>query len=248
MALEIEQVALVLHSRPYKETSLLLTLITPDQGKINALVKGVRSKSKSAAIKQAWCQPFQEIRVRWTEKGLQKQPGLVNVNQFEPTQIRFPLQGEANICGLYVNELLYRLLYPQVPVESLYQIYQQTLYDLAIAQDRHAQAWALRQFEYELLMSLGIAFELSFDTQQLPIEAHLKYRFYPELGAVLETTASQSSELSAFGSQISGQCLLQFAQFEPCESCMQEWKRLFRNLLNHYLGGKPIQTRALFQS
>ena len=47
MALEIEQVALVLHSRPYKETSILLTLITPDQGKVNALVKGVRSKSKS---------------------------------------------------------------------------------------------------------------------------------------------------------------------------------------------------------
>lgn len=247
MALEIEQLALVLHSRPYRETSLMLTLLTPEQGKINAVVRGVRTKSKTAAIKQAWCQPFQELRIRWIEKTAQKLPGLVNLSQFEPTSVRFPLVGEASICGLYVNELLYRLLYPQVPIESMFQTYQQTLYDLAIAQNRYEQAWALRQFEYELLMSLGVAFDLTHDAQHQPILENQNYRFFPELGSILEDRTN-TSDLSGLGSPISGQCLLQFAQFEPCETCMPQWRRLFRNLLNHYLGGKPIQTRALFQS
>lgn len=247
MALEIEQLALVLHSRPYRETSLMLTLLTPEQGKINAVVRGVRTKSKTAAIKQAWCQPFQELRIRWIEKTAQKLPRLFNLSQFEPTSVRFPLMGEASICGLYVNELLYRLLYPQVPVESMFQTYQQTLYDLAIAKNRFEQAWALRQFEYELLMSLGVAFDLSHDAQQHPVLEQQNYRFFPELGFVVEER-NTVSDLNGLGSPISGQCLLQFAQFEPCERCMPQWRALFRNQLNHYLGGKPIQTRALFQS
>lgn len=243
MAREVQQTAFILHRRPYRETSLLLTLFTPEEGKLNAIAKGVKGKSKSAQAKQAWCQPFQQLQVGWVEKSTQNLPALVSLRQLEPTNVRFPLLGESNICGLYINELLYRLLYPHVAMPSLYDSYQQTLFDLAKSQNRQDQAWVLRQFEYELLMAMGYAVLLDEDAHHNPIQAENIYVFYPETGAFPLEREGQNAQ----GIQISGECLLKFAQFERCDECLGQWKKLFRRILAHYLGDKPIQTRALFQ-
>ena len=213
MATDITQSALVLHRRAYRETSFMVTLFTPEHGKINAIVKGVRSKSKAAQAKQAWLQPFQELKVSWTEKNALKLPGLVNLKQLEPTLVRFPLSGESSICGLYINELLYRLIYPNVAMEALFESYQQTLYELAKATNRADQAWVLRQFEYELLMTLGVAFQTDTDAHHQPIEVQANYRFYPELGAVRPDHDRFSQPLGYEASPsvaISGDCLLNF--------------------------------------
>lgn len=245
MAQEIEQTGFVLHRRPYRETSLLMTLLTPEHGKLNAVVKGVRSASKTSQSKQAWLQPFQQLHLSWIEKNTQKQPGLVNLRQLEPTQIRFPLQGEANICGLYINELLYRLLYPHVGIESLYKTYQQTLYQLALAKNRAAQSWILRQFEYEVLMTLGVGFTAEFDAYQNPIQADKCYHFFAEVGSVPAELVSVNDQNQ--GIAISGYCLLQFAHQQFDDTCLSQWKILFRQLLAGYLGEAPIQSRTLFK-
>lgn len=245
MAQLIEQTGFVLHRRPYRETSFLITLLTADYGKINALVKGVRSASKTAQAKQAWLQPFQQLQLSWIEKNSQKSPGLVNLRQFEPTKVRFPLQGETNICGLYMNELLYRLLYPQVSIEDLYQTYQQALYDLALAQSRAQQAWVLRQFEYQVLMALGVAFTLDLDAYHQLIIAEKTYQFFPEVGAVPIERLSVSDTQQ--GVSVLGKCLLRFANHQFDEACLGQWKVLFRQLLAGYLGEKPIQSRLLFK-
>ncbi len=249
MAIEIIQQALVLHRRPYRETSLLVTFFTPQHGKLNAVIRGVRSKSKASQAKQAWLQPFQLLTISWVEKNALNLPGLINLRQLEPTQIRFPLLGENNICGLYVNELLYRLLYPHVGMEVLFESYQQTLYDLAISKNRLDQAWVLRQFEYQLLMSMGYALQTDLDVEQQPIQSQKQYHYFPEVGAV---KISDFSEDKSFHSSsyvtISGECLLKFSAFQKCDACLSVWKQLFRMLLAHYLGDKPIQTRTLFQS
>lgn len=251
MATEITQQALILHRRPYRETSLIVTFLTPEHGKLNAVVRGVRGKSckgNPAQAKQAWLQPFQVLNISWLEKSSLKLPGLVNLRQLEPTQVRFPLLGESNLCGLYVNELLYRLLYPHIAIEVLFESYQQTLYDLAVAKDRLDQSWALRQFEYELLKSMGYALQLATDSKQLPIKIGKNYHYYPEIGAVaIDPLQNKVSCNPSSYVEISGECLLKFSQLKKCDSCLQVWKKLFRILLARYLGGKPIQTRALFQ-
>jgi DNA repair protein RecO (recombination protein O) len=244
LAKDIEQLAFVLHRRPYRETSLLVTFFTPDYGKQNAIIKGVRSGSKSAQAKQAWLQPFQGVTIGWRERA-HRTSDLVSLRQLEASRVRFPLMGESNLCGLYVNELLYRLLYPGLESETLFQAYQQTLYDLARAEERFHQAWVLRQFEFELLSELGVAFQAETDHFHRPVRAGEPYLFHLEQG--LFPRSELADPEGAQGVWVSGDCLLKFAQRSYCETCLKDWKRLFRYVLSAHLGDKPIQTRALFK-
>jgi len=236
MAIENKRNAFVLHSRPFRETSLLVTFLTEDKGKVNAVVKGVRSNSKTARVKQAWLQPFQKLTISWLEKN-NSSSDLVNLHLLEPCHVRFPLDGEASICGLYVNEVLYRLLYQSVDCLSLYSHYEQTLLDLAKTKNRQQLAWVLRQFEYALLLELGVAMDMEFDINQEPICENEYYHFALEQGFF---------KVNNLPNQISGKILRQFIQQKYSEQSLPALKYLFRFVLAHYLGNKPINTRNLF--
>ncbi len=236
MATELQHKAFVLHSRSLRETSLLVTFFTEGKGKINAVVKGVKSNSKTARVKQAWLQPFQALNISWVEKN-NPISDLVNLRLLEPDNVRFPLQGDANICGLYMNELLYKLLYQSIATPNLYQQYQHTLLNLAKAKNRQQQAWELRQFEYALLLELGVAMDINFDANHQPIKADSYYQFALEVGFVAVENVPN---------QISGKILQQFSQQKYSEQALPALKYLFRFILAHYLGDKPINTRALF--
>lgn len=238
---EINQLAFVLHKRPYRETSLLVTLLTESQGKVNAIVRGVRSHSKSAKLKQAWLQPFQGLKIHWREKS-HPTSDLISLNYFEPASVRFPLMGDSSICGLYINELSYRLIYPSLVSEALFEVYQQTLLDLARSTDRNVQAWCLRRFEYQLLSEMGYGIDLSVDSQNRDIDSEISYVFHSEMGWIPEKEAFFDS-----GIRVQGECLLKFIRQEYCPDCLTSLKQLFRFLLHPHLGEKPIQARALFQ-
>lgn len=248
---EIIQPAFVLHTRPYRETSLLVTFFTPEFGKLNAILKGVRAKSKSAQAKQAWLQPFQALQVRWKERSVSASD-LVTMTHFEPLHLSFTLSGAANVCGLYCNELLYRLLGQKVSAPMLYEKYRHTLLGLSRSQmlsDKkqaaNDQAWCLRLFEFALLNELGCAFQTHVDAFGEPISSEQDYQFYIEQGAV---PISCLGAVVEGGVAISGQCLLAFSKGEDCAACSAQLKRLFRRVLSHYLGHRPIMARALFQS
>ncbi len=237
MAIEIQQTAFVLHRRPFRETSLLVTFFTENKGKINAIVKGVRSSAKTARVKQAWLQPFQTLNISWVEKN-RPTSDLVNLRLLEPTTLRFPLTGDANICGLYVNELLYRLLFQSVASPDLFSQYQRTLLELAKTENRQQQAWALRQFEYALLLEMGVAMDMDLDSNHQPVQAECFYQFVLEVGFV----KSESDK-----GHVSGEVLHAFRQQKYSEAALPVLKYLFRFVLSHYLGDKPIHTRKLFK-
>ena len=239
--MEIEQSAFVLHSRPYRETSALVTFFSPEYGKFNGVVRGVRGGRKTAVQKTAILQPFQQLTLQWRERA-NRSSDLVSIHQFELSQLRFPLSGDSSICGLYLNELLYRLLFPQVAVEPLFEHYQQALYQLLSAQNRNEQAWSLRLFEFRLLNELGQGLVCDEDIYQVPIDPSADYFFYPETGAI-----KVEMDSLATGIAISGQCLMTLAEKKYCEACLPQLKQLFRVILNQYLGDKPIMTRQLFR-
>lgn len=242
MAIEVQQQAYVLHKRPYRETSLLVTFLTSERGKLNAVIKGVRGSSKTSRAKQAWLQPFQSLNISWLERSVH-QSDLVSLKLLEPAVVRFPLVGDANICGLYLNELLYRLLYPSVASDAVYEDYQQALLGLAKAETRFEQAWVLRHFEFKLLTDLGYGFDLSADACGTEIDENKVYRFVPEMGFV-EHIATQDVQVTT----LSGKCILGFLKKEDSQECLSEIKRFFRQVLAYYLGDKPIQARSLFQA
>ncbi|HIE40465.1 MAG TPA: DNA repair protein RecO [Thiomicrorhabdus sp.] len=238
--MEIEQPAFVLHSRAYRETSALVTFFSPQYGKFNGIIRGVRGGRKTASQKSALLQPFQLLTLQWRERA-NKPSELVSVHQLERASLYFPLTGEASICGLYLNELLYRLLFSHIGAESLFEQYQRTLYQLLAANTRNEQAWALRLFEFHLLNELGQGVVCDEDIAQQPIEAQENYYFYPETGAI----KAEQDGLKT-GVFIMGQSLISLAEQHYCETALPQLKQLLRVVLTPYLGGKPIMTRQLF--
>ncbi len=239
--MEIEQPAFVLHARPYRETSALVTFFTPEHGKINGVVKGVRGGRKSALQKAASIQPFQQVNLQWRDKPAATSD-LVSIKQLEPQPLRFPLQAESNVCGLYLNEILYRLLYPRVAQPKLFEVYQKALYELLASENRSQQAWALRQFEFQLLSQMGHGLVCDEDAEQRPIQKENDYFYYPQYGTVQAEVDPQK-----LGVLIKGDCLLNLMEGEFNQECLATWKRLLRATLAEYLGDKPIKTRELFR-
>ena len=270
--MDIQQSAFVLHSRPYKETSALVTFFTQEQGKVTGVVRGVRGGRKSTSQKSAAIQPFQKLLIQWREKP-QQSNDLVSIREFEALPVVFPLQSDANICGLYLNELLYRLLFPRVATASLFNDYQQALYGLLnVSSNRSNQAWTLRQFETRLLDEMGQPVMLRFDIEGQAVRENQMYRYYLQKGLVAEQGNMLSSDETPnrfnahdlqmtdsegfFNDQhyssgqvlrVSGQSLLALAEDNYCEACLPELKTLFRYLLADVLGNKPIKTRELFR-
>jgi len=271
VAQEVEVTAFVLHRRPYRETSFLTTFFSASEGKFTAVVKGVRPsqgrRRQTLQQKQAWLQPFQPLRLRWREKP-ETSSELVTLRQFEPEpntscfQNFSHLWGEVHLCGLYMNELLYRLLYPRVAVEGVFDAYQAQLSALASLKqspqvaDRQQMGWILRQFEFQLLLELEGGVNLAEDIFQAKIEPHRHYWFYPNIGLVPKETLSDTLDAKFLTAQttmqppieISGNCILALRGWEFCTDCLPIWKKLFRKLLMLHLGNQPLMTPQLMRA
>lgn len=139
------QSAYVLHSRPYRETSLLVDLLTPDYGRVSVVARGA-SGARSGL--RHYLQPFRRLVISWYGKGELKTLSSAEENSC----IR--LQGDALFSGMYLNELLIRLLGGQDGCQQIFMLYETTI--AAMAQTTQIQP-LLRIFERGLLEQLGYA-------------------------------------------------------------------------------------------
>jgi hypothetical protein len=142
--MQIEDTAFVLFSRPQGETSLWLSVLTQNRGRLNLRYKG-------GAKKAAACAPFQQLTLTWKSSKSGDWLSACDLNQFYPR-----LTGMANWCGLYANELLHRGLDVGVVAGELFVAYQQLLQQLSVPQATAQQlGLALRRFEWRFLAALG---------------------------------------------------------------------------------------------
>ncbi|MDN2658515.1 DNA repair protein RecO [Neptunomonas sp. CHC150] len=222
------QAAYVLHSRPYLETSGIVDLFTLEQGKVSVVAKGLRRPTSKL---RGVMQPFVPLHVHWRGK----QP-LKSLLVAEATGLNGIIQGSALMCGLYINELLQRLLVPHEPVPRLYVYYQYVLNALVAGDDVEG---ALRTFEHKLLSEIGYA---------LPIDTVLANQLYyfdpPSWSFEAVTSIDEDLRHSAF----SGQQLLDIA--DDCyETPAQRSaaKRLMRLAIDHLTADRPLQSRRLFK-
>lgn len=222
--------AYVLHSRPYRETSLLIEALTATQGRISLVARGAKSgKAKLSAV----LQPFVPLTITWYGNG-----ELVTLKMAEHGGAPINLLGAAAVCGLYLNELLIKLLPKWDPCGLSFAIYNQALIELETAAANQRQV-ILRKFEKKLITNLGYALPLTTDmVNGSAIGADKHYWYEPGVGL----RQVRDTHIGA----IKGSSILAFAADQYCTEAMADIKRLMRSVLAHYLGNKKIVTRELW--
>lgn len=218
----------VLHTYPFKETSLVVELFSRDFGRVATVAKGAR-RPRSAM--RGMLQSFQPLLGTWSGK-----LELKTLHTLEWYSGLLLLQGEALMCGFYLNELLLRLLPREDAHETLFEHYAQTLHTLATSKDF---ATTLRRFELKMLQEMGYAVPLELDAEDTSLDAERDYYYIAEHGA--SRHLSQQN-----GVQLSGKTLLDMARDDYSDVQTQtQSKQLMRTLIAHYLGDKPLHTRQL---
>ena len=227
------QPAFVLHSYPFKETSLVVELFTRDFGRIAVVAKGAR-RPRSAL--RGVLLAFQPLLASWTGKG--EVHTLIRAEWHGAYQ---PLRGLALICGFYVNELLLKLMARHDAHEGLFETYAATLGALEGARE---PAGVLRSFEKALLRELGYAMTLDRDVESgHPIAAEQRSTYFVERGPV---SAGQVGERN--GVELLGQTLLDMQSGDYSRAITQQQaKALMRTLINHHLGDQVLHTRQLLR-
>ena len=224
-----DQPAYILHSRSYRETSLLIDALTCDHGQIGLVARGVRKE------KSRWrglLQPLQSLRIGWSGNG-----ELATLTTAEAGPALPPFTGESLFAGIYLNELVLRLGRRGDDQTQTFRDYEQCLQRLAAGE---SMAWTLRRFERDFLQNLGYALPLthSFD-DRCAIDPAREYDY--------EVEAGPRTPLSAFsGLRLQGSSLLALAaDQEPDDAGLRDLRRLMRLVIRHHLGGGVLNAWQL---
>jgi|SRR5688572_7766685 len=230
-AREDQQPAFVLHSYPFRESSLIIEVFTRDKGRIALVARGAR-RPRSAL--RGVLLSFQPLLLGWSGRG-----ELRNLNKAEWDGTYTPLRGLALICGFYVNELLLRFLARDDPHEPLFAIYRQTV--IALSRESETSP-VLRRFEKELLRELGYGLVLDREAATgAPIVSEERYIYVADRGPI-------HGDAGADGVELVGQTLIDMRTDNyTTMATMQQSKLLMRTLINHYLGDRTLHTRQLLR-
>ncbi|MFN3580107.1 MAG: DNA repair protein RecO [Pseudomonas sp.] len=222
--------AYILHTRPYRDSSVLVDLLSLEHGLQRAVWRGARSQRKGLKP-----QLFVPLLITLGGRG-----ELRNLNQVEVAGSFTLLQGQALFSGLYLNELLVRLLRPGDPQTLIFAAYQQALE--ALAADTAVEP-VLRQFEWQLLDVMGYGFSLTEDAHGQPLEPHLGYAWYADQG-LLPLAAGAFPHAPA---GLPGSALLAMARADwDAPLALRTAKQLMRQALAVHLGDRPLVSRQLF--
>lgn len=226
-----QQPGFVLHSYPYRETSLIVEVFSRDHGRLGLVAKGARRPmSQLRGVLMA----FQPLLIDWSGGGEMKTLVRAEWQGGQPL-----LGGQALLCAYYLNELLMRLLPREDPHPTLYRAYGDALRALAAGE---GQEVILRRFELALLQELGYGLQLDADADGVPVRPEVRYAYIIERGAV---------PLDEYGiddaSVVAGRVLLDMARGDFREpETLAGAKVLMRRLIQHYLGGQVLQSRRVF--
>ena len=220
--------AYVLHSRSFRETSLIVEAITREHGRIAVVARGAKS------ARSRWrnvLQPFRPLLMSWNLKS-----DLGTLTAADQVASPPALQGQSLYCGLYLNELLMRLLHRGDPHAEVFERYRHVLTELASEQPPQP---LLRIFEKHLLEATGYAMlldrEYNTDTE---IRPQSWYEYLPDRGPVIRSGPAKG--------RVSGKALLDLHTELLTPECLPELKVLMRSVITYHLGDKPLASLSLF--
>jgi len=225
--------AFVLHSYPYKETSLIVEAFSRRVGRTALIAKGARRpRSAMRGVLHA----FQPLRLTWTGSG------EMNTLVAAEWQGGMPLlSGFGLMCGFYVNELILRLLPRDDSHEKLFDAYAESLARLGRGEPT---AGVLRGFEKRLLAGLGYAMLLDRDAEDgAPIDPAMQYLYDPERGPI-PANASDAGGNAGGEMVVRGSTLIDLDRDEFTSArTLHQARALMRALIGQRLHGQTLHTR-----
>jgi len=228
--------AFVLHSYPYKESSLIVEAFTRHRGRVGLLARGAR-RPRSAI--RGTLLAFHPLRLSWSASA---ELGTLTAAEWAGGQPA--LSGMALMCGFYVNELLLRLLPREDAHEALFDAYAGAVARLGAGDEPSA---LLRAFELRMLRELGYAPPLDRDVGSgTPVQADERYAYVPERGPLALAGSGAGGVDTDF--TVSGQTLLDMSREDfTRQETRDEARRLMRRLIAVRLSGQTLHTSEMLR-
>lgn len=221
----------ILHTRPFRNTSLLVELFSQTHGRIAAVARsarGLQSRYKGQL------QLFTPLLASWIGNH-----ELKTLTQIELNGMPLQLNHKPLFCAFYLNELLMRVLHKEDPHPKLFDLYHDCLRRLEKKENMSA---ILRFFEKKLLEHLGYGLPFEHEANmRKPLQPDLHYRYIPQQGFIVcDATEKQHTDFS--GADL---LLMAAEQFEDINIASSA-KRLMRLALSPLLGVHALNSRELF--
>ena len=221
--------AFVLHARLWRETSLLVEVLSAEHGRIGLVARGVSGPKKH--VLRAALQPLQSIRFDAVQKGELAQLATAEAVDAAPL-----LHGDAALAAFYLNELCLRLAPRHVPQPELHAAYAQVRERLRAGEPL---AWTLRRFERDVLEALGFALDFSTDDGGRAVDPAARYRLDPEDGP----RRLHSERAGERRDTATGRALLALAaDTQPQGDDRASLRLPLRAVLLHHLGGRGLKS------
>ena len=231
----------MLHWRNYTDSRLLVDLFTQKHGRIAGAFRQPSRKSKNTGTKPL---QFSPSHACFHGRG-----ELRTLTQLEQNGTPLLTEGVKLVCGMYLNELLMRLLPIGSAQASIFGHLAHAYQQLADC-DAGAEDIYLRQFELHMLNELGYGIDFHHDIFGgliEPSKAHF-YRFNTTSGfEQLPCNEGATFKTHREEEIYSGYCLSQIANQNWTDPlCRQCAKKICRRAIAELLGGKPLRSRELF--
>lgn len=241
----VDEPAFILHSYAWSESSVVLEAFTRHQGRIALVAKG--AKKPSSGFRPVLL-PFQPLRLAygsWGHTGRDSDEIYTLKNAHWVGEHTLPV-GDALFSGLYLNELIMRLLARSDPYVSLFDAYAGTVRVLASEHGEVLEA-VLRSFELLLLREIGLLPALDIQTTtQAPIFPEDAYVLMHDDGLCRVSKEDRSAILGRTWLLLESALASQQSQAEVLKVCVTAaapLKSQLRGLLQHHCGAPSLRTR-----
>ncbi|GAB2464708.1 DNA repair protein RecO [Comamonas humi] len=239
-----EEPAFILHRYDWSESSLILECFTRHRGRVALVAKGAKKPTSSFRPVLLALQPLR-LSYGMAAEG---SSDIHTLKSAEWAGGHVMPSGDSLLAGLYLNELLMRLLAREDPFAALFDVYAGVVRVLA---SDHGDALepVLRAFELLLLRELGLLPAL--DAQTLSLQALApaqRYVITPEAGLRAAGDAERSGLAGARWLELEAALAAPNpypAVLRACALCAGELKAQLRTLLQHHCGQTVLRTRQL---
>ena len=240
-----DEPSFILHRYDWSESSLILEVFTRHRGRVALVAKGAKKHTSNFRPVLLALQP---LKVSYTLSG----DGNADIHVLKGAEWAgghiMPM-GNNLLTGMYLNELLMRLLARDDPYAYLFDVYAAVVRLLATQTEEVIEP-VLRAFELILLRELGLLPALDLETSSLQaLELRKPYVLTPEAGLRLALEGDRA--------HLSGRQWMQLhkalrqgdaaypAAVRACAAITVALKPQLRHVLQYHCGSPLLRTRQL---